>query len=102
MIIGYIKGSEYIENTQTDQQKDIREISKISQDKLPPMSEKSTFTFYHNFFPKPKMDLEDAKISDETQNRLQALKQDYNDIVSQHSSDTVLTHLEEMTQNYPL
>ena len=36
-------------------------------------------------------------ISDKIQNRLQLLKQDYNDIVSQHSSDVGLTHLKEMT-----
>ena len=40
--------------------------------------------------------LEDATISDETRNRLQVLKQEYNDMVSQHSSDMGLTHLEEM------
>ena len=61
------------------------------------MSEKSTFTNCHNFYTKSKIDLEDAKILDETQNKLQILKQDYDDIDSKHSSDIGLTHLEEMT-----
>ena len=61
------------------------------------MSEKSAFTFHHNFYPKPKVVLEGATISDKTQGRLQELEQDYNDIVSQHSSDIGLTHLEEVT-----
>ena len=74
MTIGYNKESDYIEKAQADKQENIREVSKISQDKLPPMSEKSAFTFHHNLYPKPKIDLEDATISDETQNRLQVLK----------------------------
>ena len=52
--------------------------------------------FHHNFYLKPKVKLEDAIISDETKNRLQALKKNYNDIVSQHSSNIGLAHLEEM------
>ena len=43
--IGYIRESEYIEKSQTDQQENIREVSKISQDKLPPMPEKSLKCF---------------------------------------------------------
>ena len=30
------------------------------------MPEKSAFTFHHNFYPKPKVILEDATISDKT------------------------------------
>ena len=60
------------------------------------MSEKSAFTFHHNFYPKPKVKLEDAKISDKTKDKLQVLKQNYNDIFSQHSTDTGLAHLEEI------
>ena len=66
MTIGYTKESEYIEKSQTDQQENIRKVSEISQDKLPPMPEKSAFAFHHNFYPKPKVVLEDATISDET------------------------------------
>ena len=97
MTIGYVKESNYIKKSQIDQQENFREVSKISQDKLPPIPEKSAFMFHHNFYPKPKIDLKDAKISDETQHKLQILKQDYDDIVSQHSSDIRLTHIEEMT-----
>ena len=49
--------------------------------------------FHHTFYPKPKIDLEDAEISNETQQKLQISKQDYDDIVSKHSSDIGLTHL---------
>ena len=52
--------------------------------------------FHHNFYPKPKVVLEDAIISDEMRNKLPVLKQDYNDIVIQHSGDIRLIHLEEM------
>ena len=41
--------------------------------------------------------LEDTTISDKTQARLQEIKQDYNDIGSQHSNDIGVTCLEEMT-----
>ena len=51
------------------------------------MPEKSAFTFNHNFYPKPKVKLEDAITSDETKSKLQELKRNYNGIVSQHSSD---------------
>ena len=81
---------------QADQQENIREIAEISQDKLQPMPEKSASTFHHNSYPKPKVVLEHTTISDETKNKLQVLKQDYNDIVSQHSGDIGLTHLGEV------
>ena len=60
------------------------------------MPEKSAFTFDHNFYPKPKVKLEDIIISDETKEKLQVLKQNYNDKASEHSSDTGMTHSEEM------
>ena len=85
--IGYIRQSDYIEKSESDQQENIREVSKIFQDRLPDMPEELAFTFHHNFCSKPKVVLEDATISDETQKRLHVLKEDYNDTVSQHSSD---------------
>ena len=60
------------------------------------MPEKSAFTFHCNFYSEPKVKLEDAIISDETKKKLQVLKQNYDDVVSQHSSNIGLTHLEEM------
>ena len=60
------------------------------------MTEKSAFTFHHNFYPKPKIKLGDIIILDETKEKWQVLKQNYNDIVSQHNRDIGLTHLEEM------
>ena len=75
----------------------VMEVTEISHEKLPPMPEKSAFMFHHNFYPKPKVDLKDAEISKETRQKLQTLQQNYDDIVSKHSSDIRLTHLEEMT-----
>ena len=49
--------------------------------------------FHDSFY--LKLDLEDAKISEEMRQKLQI--QDYDDIVSKHNSDIGLTHLEEMT-----
>ena len=43
--------------------------------------------FHHNFYPKPKIDLKDDEISEETRQKLQTLKQNYDDIISKHSSD---------------
>ena len=93
---GYNKESDYIKKSQSGQQENIGEISEISQDKLTPMHEKWAFTFHHNFYPKPKVKLEDVIISDETKDKLQVLKKNYNNIVSHHSSNIELTYLEEM------
>ena len=38
--------------------------------KLPRMSEKSTFMFNHNFYPKPKVDLEDSDINPRNQAKI--------------------------------
>ena len=37
---------------------------------LPPMPEKSAFMFHNNFYPQPKVDLEDADITQETRQKL--------------------------------
>ena len=37
MTIGYLKVSNYIKKSQINQQENIREVSEISQDKLPPI-----------------------------------------------------------------
>ena len=72
-------------------------MTEISHEKLPPIPKTSAFMFHHNFYPKPKMDLKYADISEETRQKLQTLQKNYDDIVSKHSSDIGLTHLEEMT-----
>ena len=41
----------------------------ILYDKLPPMPEKSAFMFHHNFYPKPKVVLEDADITNLTRQK---------------------------------
>ena len=61
--------------------------------------------FHHIFYPKPRIDLKDAEISEETRQKLQVLQQNYDDIMSKHSSDIRHAHLEEITidtdQNLP-
>ena len=52
---------------------------------------------HHNFYPKPKTDLKDTEISEEIKQKLQTPQQNYEDIISKHSSDIGLTSLEEMT-----
>ena len=74
----------------------VGEVIEMSHHKLPPVPEKSNFIFHTNFNPKPKIDLRDAEISQETWQKLLVLQQGYEDIVSKHTSDIKLTHLEEM------
>ena len=52
--------------------------------------------FYHNYCPKPKIDLEDTDITQETRQKLLDLQQKYDDIISKQSSNIRRTHLEEM------
>ena len=52
--------------------------------------------FHHNFYPKPKIDLKDTEISEEATQKLQTLQQIYDNMVSKHSSDIRVTHLEDM------
>ena len=66
MTLDHVKELECVEKPQTDQQENIREVSEISQDKLPPIPEKSVFKFHHNFYPEPKIDLKYTKILEET------------------------------------
>ena len=57
------------------------------------MLERSAFMFHHNCYLKSKLDLKDAEISEETRQKLQVLQQDYDNIVSKHSSDNGLRRL---------
>ena len=52
--------------------------------------------FITSFNPKPKIDLENIDITQETKQKLIDLQQKYEDIISKHSSDTGPTNLEEM------
>ena len=45
----------------------ITEVTGISHEKLQPMPQKISIYVYHAFYPKPKIDLEYATISKETQ-----------------------------------
>ena len=60
------------------------------------MPEKSDFVF-HDFYPKPKIDLKDADISEVARQKLQVQQLNYDDIVSKHRSDVRFANLEEMT-----
>ena len=53
----------------------VGKMMKISQEKLPPIPEKSAFRFHHNFYQKPKIDLKDTEIPKETRQKLLTLHQ---------------------------
>ena len=91
-----MREANYIEKPIIEWQYDTAEVAEISHEKLLPMPEKYTFMFHNYFYLKPKIYLEDAKISQETQNKLFTLKQEHDDVVRKYSSDIGLTHLEEM------
>ena len=66
------------------------------------MPEKLAFVFHHNFCLKCKADLEDAEITPKIKQKLTDLQQKYDDIISKHSSDIGLMHLEEIRiDTYP-
>ena len=44
----------------------VEEDMEMLHDKLSPVPERSAYMFHHNFYPKSKVDLEDADISKET------------------------------------
>ena len=50
-----MKELKYIEKSQTDQQECIRELSKISEDKLQSMPENQHLTFHQDFYLKQKV-----------------------------------------------
>ena len=52
--------------------------------------------FHKDYYPKPGITLLDAELSPKTQQRLEALLQEFSDIMSESSSDIGLTHLKEM------
>ena len=64
-------------------------------DKLAPIPENSAIMFHKDFYPKPQIILLDAEISPKSQQQLEALLQEFSDIMSKSSSDIWLTHLEE-------
>ena len=66
-MIGYMKESDYIEKHMIEQSDHITEVIEISHENLPPMPDKLAFMFHHTFYAKPKIDLEDGTISQETQ-----------------------------------
>ena len=85
MTIGYVKESDHMEKDPPEHSKIQEKQLKhnplkhylysrgsygMSHDKLPPMPDKSAFMFHHNFYPKPKIDLEDTDITQETRQKL--------------------------------
>ena len=60
-----MKESDHTEKHMIKQTDHIAQVHKISHEKLPSIPEKSEFMFHHTFSPKPKIDLEDATVSQE-------------------------------------
>ena len=58
----------------SENQDDTVQVTEISHEKIPPTPEKSAFIFHHTFYDKPKIDLEDAEVTNEIQQKLQILK----------------------------
>ena len=52
--------------------------------------------FHKDFYPKPRITLLDAEFSNESKQQLNDLTEELSDIMSKHSMDISLTHLEEM------
>ena len=111
MTTGYVKELEYVEKAPPEQFKNSGKVTetqpfRTSTDTVGEVMEihwwitlntrKVSLQFLHNFYPKPKVDLKDNDISQETRQKLLTLQQNYDDIVSKHSSDIRLTHLEGM------
>ena len=63
------------------------------------MAVQLAFISHHNFYPKPKIDLDDAEKTPKIKQKLTDLQQKIDDIISKHSSNIRLTHLEEMKIN---
>ena len=56
----------------------------------------SSFMFHKDFYPKPRITLLDAELSNESRKHLNDLLEEFSDIMSKNSTDIGLTHLEEM------
>ena len=56
----------------------------------------SSFMFYKDFYPKPRITLLNAELSNESKQQLNELLEEFSDIMSKNSKDIGLTHFEEM------
>ena len=56
----------------------------------------SSFVFHKDFYPKPRITLLDAELSNESKQQLNNLLEEFSDIICKNSIDISLTHLEEM------
>ena len=56
----------------------------------------SSFIFHKDFYPKPRITLLDAELSNESKQQLNDLLEEFSDIMSENSTDISLTHLEEI------
>ena len=56
----------------------------------------SSFMFHKNFYPKPRITLSDAELSNESKQQLNDLLEEFSDIMSSNSTNIRVTHLEEM------
>ena len=56
----------------------------------------SSFMFHKDFYPRPRITLLDAELSNESKQQLNELLEEFSDIMSNKSMDICLTHLKEM------
>ena len=63
---------------------------------LTAIPQNSSFMFHKDFYPKPRITLLGAELSNESKQQLNDLLEEFSDIMSKSSKDISLTHLEEM------
>ena len=68
----------------------------VPQETLTLIPPNPSFMFHKDFYPKPRIMLLDAELSNESKQQLNDLLQEFSDIMSKNSTDIRLTHLEEM------
>ena len=68
----------------------------LPKETLTPIPPNSSFLFHKDFYPKPRITLLDAELSNESRQQLNDLLEEFSDIISKNSTDIGLTHLAEM------
>ena len=68
----------------------------VPKETLTLIPQNSSFMFHKDFYPKPRITLLDAELSNESKQQLNDLLEEFSDIMSKNSKDIGLTHLEEM------
>ena len=68
----------------------------LKESEIREVAENSTFFHLSKFYPKPKVELKDAKIKDVMKDKLNEILEEYNDIMSHKSTDIGVTMLKEV------